>query len=216
MSSPSVRSYSGPTRNGSAGTQILNMPPAVVAGDLLIVFMDFQITAKSVTSWPTGWSMLAQRTTGDSYAIGIKTADGSEGGGTASFGLSAGSQMTYLTMSISGWSGTAPEATTATATSATPDPPSITPSWGSADDLIIAAFFRNASITLNNGPSGYSTPLTATATPALSVAYKGISAMTSEDPGAFSVTASTAWYSATVAVKGAALATNNPFFFGGP
>jgi hypothetical protein len=185
---------------------------AYSAGDLLIIAIT--ISGNSIiASPPTGWTALA--TDIDSGAgsrpnmyIYYKVADGSEGSSVTVTSNSStwSAQLAYV---ITGWSGT-PECAEdefghASGTANTIDPPSLTPSWGSANTLWIV-FGACNSATVNSGPSGYSGLSTVATTShgalamVITTAWAQIAAA-SEDPGAFSLSTAVQRVAATVAVK---------------
>lgn len=190
----------------SAGTVTL---PASSAGDLLIVAVNIEGNASSST--PSGWTALGSKVDGGSgdrpkLQVFYKVAGGSEGTSLAITGAAWGA---YLAWRITGYQGT-PEIQTynhggANGTGNTADPPSITPTWGSAPNLYIA-IAATLDATVTAAPSGY-TGLIATETTshgsidaAIGGAYLRATS-SSEDPGTMSLGATNIRVAATIAVR---------------
>lgn len=199
---------------GSDTTQhLVRMPDTVSAGDLLIVQLTVDGTPTITT--PGAWAAFAPYTgsghKGDWYWL---QAAGTEGGTTVDFVTSASEQAVAIVHRIKAgtWAtATAPEAATYTSgTSLTPNPPSLTPSWGAANTLWIAGYgadntglayiypFTMGGQTLNSADRGGGA-LGNTSVSAGSCATKLNAA--SLDPGTFSKSTSTDWRSTTIAVR---------------
>jgi hypothetical protein len=108
---------------------------------------------------------------------------------------------------ITGWHGTTPpEATTATGTTINPDPPSITPSWGSEENLILCTCGQNGA-----GAGGNITVFpeadnqTQDGTGGGGSAGGGIctaeQSASPYNPGQFTLAASIDWVAATIVVR---------------
>ena len=144
-----------------------------------------------------------------------KIADGTEGT-TMSVTTDASEQSAHVTYRITSWHGTtAPEApAVATGTSTTPNPPSLTPSWGALDTLWFAcATTANSDRTFSVDPTSYvsgttATTATGTAGAIIRVVRRELNAAT-DNPDTFTIDSSSGWDADTVAVRpaGAAAAT---------
>ena len=145
-------------------------------------------------------------------------ADGTEGTGDATIDFAGATACTLQLIQITGADDPVtnpPEAgTPASALSDTPDPPSLTPSGGSADYLYVAVAHYQVNSTFTSGPSGYSTrdEIVATGFPATTTVHAalGVTASTTEDPDVFtnSVTTNRRNIANTIAVyPGASSAT---------
>jgi|SRR3989344_3110222 len=183
--------------------------PEIAAGDLLIAVVG-QDGAGTFT-WPGSWAELVDLGAGTvaSLHIAYLIASGGEKTVVPTSTLSERSSHLVLRIAAAAWHGTTPpEVTTATGTSATPDPPSLTPSWGSADTLWIASFVIDdpaVSLPVTGWPTSYSGNQVScgsgdTSTAGIAIATRGLAA-TTEDPGSFSTTASDNWAAATIAVR---------------
>jgi hypothetical protein len=127
MAFPVVQATNNSTQT-AATTHTVSLPAGISSGDLLIVILEVPGTIASFTGYI---SLISGRGIGFLY---YRIADGSEGA-TTTFTTSASTLSVHNTYRISGHQGTTPEATTAAGL----DPPSLTPTWGSADTLFIAA-----------------------------------------------------------------------------
>jgi hypothetical protein len=192
------------TSAGSAVTSApVTMPINIITGDLLIMVVKLGSTGTATT--PTGWTLLSSRSsTGNSY-IYYKVSDGSE---TTHIDVTVtSSNVSAITYRISNYEGT-PEAGFA-ATNVN-DPPSLTTSWSSTKNLVIAACTtRQSNNAFTAAPSGYSNLVTVgdpssgtTAHVRLATASIQVNAAT-ENPGAFTTTGTLDNpHSATIAIKG--------------
>jgi hypothetical protein len=223
---PVVAGTATSNAGGNATTHTVSLPSGVEVGDLLIVIMGFRdrnFTATTV-SFPAGWTELVTRTvTTGQGVVYYKVATVTEAG-AASISVSTGSvdarrgsivyrirKDTYL--------GT-PQAsfinTTSLVSSTNPNPPSLTPSWGSAKNLWIAgaagyragtdpntgtfipASFSNGIYSFDNSSNTNSSGSASSATRE----FEG----TTLDPGNFALT-TTNHRAFTIAIQGATPAT---------
>ena len=201
---PIIKSTAVYTSNGSdVSTAPVTMPQNIITGDLLIMILKTGSTGTVTT--PTGWTLLASRSsTGNSYVF-YKISDGSEN--THVDVTATSCHVSAITYRISNYEGL-PEASFA-ATNVN-DPPSLTTSWSSTKNLFIAACTtRNSNNAFTVAPTGYSTlvtvgdPSNASANHIrLASASKEVNAAT-DDPSAFTTTGTLDNpHSVTIAVKG--------------
>lgn len=194
-----------------ATTTSATLPASVAAGDLLVV-MAVPSTSGVTISTPAGWTALTwgALTGNGTAAIFYKQA----AGGETSVSLTHGSaRLACIAYRITGWdSAKAPEVgTAATGSSVNPDPPSISPSWGTTrNDLFLAACcVANGNTGVTSAyPSGYSNGQTTrtqkgdSSDVRISCAEKRTTIMvSSEDPGTFTTTTG-AWTAQTIAIAG--------------
>jgi hypothetical protein len=183
---------------------VVSLPGSTVAGDLLVVAICHR--GNSAVSWPAGWTPLDQtsNSTTMSLSIGYRIANGSEGATIIVTGPS--SKAAQLCFKARGRSGNPEKGTGATGTSANPDSPSVTPSWGVAQTLFIALWARadQAAIPATALPASYTLADAIGTSAALScgigAAYRLLSGST-DDPSAWTVSTSGAWVAQTIAVK---------------
>lgn len=197
-------------------THAVALPANIQAGNLLIIILALweDNTARTVTT-PATWTQLYNIVgTGTirRFVAYYKVASGSEG---ASVTVTASSTVGWACNSyrISNYTGV-PEAATAGGTSTTPNPPSVTPSWGARNTLWIAVEGdADATTTAVTSPANYTNQLTAVRSPnpiasgtgpRLSSALRELNAA-SEDPGTWTIPSSDPWNAATIAVRPAIL-----------
>lgn len=201
------------TNTSSASTSTtpsVSLPSGIVAGDLLLAFVSNQtaITGRNV-SWPAGWTELYDKS-GSQYgqAGAYRVADGSEGASITVTMSGSVSNTAHITLRITGVkSGQAPEAGAATAVSSTanPDPPSLTPSWGSDNDLWIAIAGGAAVSSVSAYPTNYADNQLTSANSGfarIAVSTRNLNAA-SEDPGTYTWSGATNSIAETIAIRGA-------------
>lgn len=129
-------------------TRTIVMPGSVSAGNLLLGFIAHG-TSDS-TTWPAGWTELLNF---NSYSVGYKLADGSESGASVNLTTTnvGGRASCYLTHRWAGGTFRNPEAARTTfSNTVAPDPPSLSPTWGTADTVWFSIVFSN-----NRGSAGF-------------------------------------------------------------
>jgi len=200
MAFPSVRSsttHFTTEAEGNINTHAIPMPATVSAGDLLLVFPLREGSESGSFNTPTGWTKLFDDSTfRQNYAF-AKVAGGDESGTTVDFVISGGlsSRTIAIILAIQDWHGTIGDGIDWQLAGSTVDPPSLTTTWGAADNLWIAANVSGSTDwTYNADPnptsysglisvqSGVATNLTTRYSAA--VAFRSLNAAT-EDPGAF-------------------------------
>lgn len=193
---------SGTGVNNTNATLTLNLPTGIVSGELLVLLVS-TASARTVTQ-PSGWAMPLALNPGGSgterqLCVMTKTATGSEGS-TVSASQSVNSNYSSVAVRIDDWSNIE-VSTGTTGNSATPNPDSISPSWGaSVGSLFLAAGSLRGGIA-SAGPSGY-TGLTAGESGNVSIAVANRSAASAnEDPSAFTTPTSNTWAAATIAIS---------------
>lgn len=215
MAFPTIESLT-PTLFGSNTTSHQVAMPAVVnAGDLLLVFFTNDGSA-TVTNPGGGWASRGTATNGTNVRASVyaKIAVGNEGGTTVNFVTSATEQAAAQVYRISGWGGDARDvqvSATANGSSAAPAPASLDPGWGAGETLWIAFAGYSSGATVNSYPANYtngtlsrSATTGTTATAEVATARLETRAA-SEAPGAFALTATSAWVAMTVAIRSPAI-----------
>lgn len=182
---------------------VVNLPTGITVGDRLIVGI---CGGSTLTSWtfPTGWSEFLDS---NGYGAAYRDADGTEGT-TISVTPNGVATSTSWSARIQGHDpATPPDAATPTvsATTGTPNPPSLTPTYGAADTLWLAIVrWASSSTALSASPTNYTTEINNTVSTSIrsAVASRALNAAT-EDPGTFTIAASNATVAGTLAVAGA-------------
>lgn len=140
---PPVVETTAETAVSTAGTNhVINLPSGITAGDLLLLVLAKGSVAATVNAH-ADWTEILDENAATGFYIAYRIATGSEGA-TTTLVTSANTRSATIAYRISGADpATAPQVgTTATGSSTTPDPPSLTPSGGPKDFLWIAALSR--------------------------------------------------------------------------
>jgi hypothetical protein len=216
MAFPQVASTSAGDSGANATTHTITLPSGYnTAGDLLLVFFasDGAVTA-SVTTPASGWSSVYGPVYGNSSTNTVvgylfwRVADGGESS-TITITTSASEGTAYACYRVTGHDvpTTAIEATThnTTGASTAPNPPSETASWGSDDNLWIAAYWWDGNITHTSFPANYTSNQlhdrwANTGSGSIAIASDEVATAT-EDPGAGAISGSDQWASATVVIR---------------
>lgn len=189
--------------NSAAGSYAVAFSGSTtVSGELLILL----ICCNTVVNTPSGWTVLWN--TFSSGNVFYKVADGSEGASVTvtRSGTSVGAGITYR---LSNYTGT-PELARAAASGTNPNPPSLSPSWGSAKTLWVAQaslFKLSSGNTFSSYPSGFSNGVNAVGDNGSSCANAASASLqleaSSDDPGTFAFSSGSASGQAfTIAVRG--------------
>lgn len=211
MTFPVVAAANTSTQGSATTTHGILLPEDVESGDLLVAAI--AVSEADVTfSWPAGWTELADTSADESghdvgFSAAYRVADGSEGS-TVTVTSSDSLRSAHQTWRIAGAMGP-PEIAVATGGTNTglASPPALSPSWGAADTLWLAMLAMSAPRSHSGYPSNYTNGVntetgTTSSHVALRTAQRELNAA-SEDPGNFSFAASisTAWVTATVAIR---------------
>ncbi|TIL64497.1 hypothetical protein [Mesorhizobium sp.] len=210
---PLVNGTNTSTEEADVTSHAVLLPASVAIGELLIVTITLGNATTNVTtiSTPSGWTALFNEAQAGRTSAGFyRVADGSEGASVAVSSSEARSSV-HQSFRISNYQGS-PEAAATNAISADPDPPSLSPSWGSADNLwLVFEGHRSGNVAASALPPGYSNDLTirngGAATTngfARSTTARRNLTTASENPGAFTLgSGTTRWVAATIAIRGA-------------
>ena len=196
MAFPTVAATNGGNVTADSTSHTVNLPGGISAGDLLIAI--FAVDDTPTITWPAGWTQLAEDVGALSEvtaSIYYREADGTEGASiTVTTDVSEGSAHT--TYRITDWHGTsAPEisAVSSDATS-TPDPNSLSPSWGAEDTLWLAVVcYWPGSRTVSSYPTNYTDGIndrwSSSSGTGVGSGRRELNS-SSEDPGTFTLSAS--------------------------
>ena len=223
---PQVAGTATSSRASAALDDPVTLPASVAAGDLIIVF-HFSDSGLTRT-FPGSWAEIKDAScAGPACTVGVAylIASGGETSVTVTKSLSERFSAIAVRISAVSWHGTTPPeiSTGATGSSANPNPNAVTASWGSADNLFIAAMAWDDSDG-GDAMSAYPTNYTGNQNtgPNISSAGRGAIASrefaaASDDPGTFTIP-SDQWWAGTVVVRPAAggdvtAPTPNPMTF---
>lgn len=225
MASPTVAATAESSTNTAGTSHVVTLPTGITSGDLLIVMLDKGSTSATVNAL-TGWTELLDEASANGLYIAYRLADGSEGS-SITLTTSASTRSAQIVYRITGAIDPGTQApqigTTATGTSVSPDPPSVTPTGGAKDYLWIA-FFGMAGEEADDDTWANTPPTNYTPSPPdqkscgtagtnlgglIAVASRQLNAST-ENPGTFNVDVSAAWRAQTIAVHPNPDATAHP------
>lgn len=208
---PAIRSTSSGTAtlvSGTLGTYTFTLPTNHIQGDLLIIQIAGIATAtQQVITFAGDFKTLYNLWTSASrIQLAAWTIDNGAYSTQGQFTSTIANTYRYIVYAITvntWYAGSPPEVGTAiTGTSTGPDPPAITPSWGSASDLFIASGIWTSTATRTSCPTNYATPTDVTGTsPGMSSCIRTL-AGTTDNPAAFLISASSAWTAQTIAIRG--------------
>ena len=216
MATPVIESTADSTLSTGSTTFTVTYASGISADDVLILIGsadDAATPANFVTGWPAGWTELYDTADDDGFARGFlayKKADGTETG-TFNLTFASNAEACARMYRISGAEDPATQAPeyvnkTDTGNSTTHDPPAITPAGGSDDYLYLALLpFDTDGPTVSSYPSGYTSTgllVSGTAGSQCSLAYavKSTTSTTTENPGAFTISATRRSVVTTVAI----------------
>lgn len=145
MAFPQVRSTTTSDQNLDQTNQPHLLAPTINAGDLIVEIIALD-TSVGLT-WPAGWTNIPGLTGAGGTAVGVhgryKVADGSEDGTTITPVAGNAQKSVGICLVFFDYSGVPEAAGISSAGGSGPNPPSLTPSWGSADTLWVAGFGRD-------------------------------------------------------------------------
>lgn len=205
MAFPTVESQTTTNFGVDATSHLANYPATVNAGDRLLLLSAFDGTPTITT--PSDYTIV-DVVTGADPVVGVytKIAAGTEGGGTIDVATSASERGGVSIYRLSGTSRTVGDVAIAwsTATTSSPNPPNLAPSWGSADNLWFCACSASAGTTDSANSSGYGNRVftgTAATTNAAIVHLRKTATASSDDPSAWTWGSSVNITAFTIAVK---------------
>lgn len=145
MAFPTVDDFLEQAFGSASQTHNVTMPSTVIANDLLLVLFSNNTGSSTSVTTPSGWSLLGSNYHSDftTFSIFAKVAVGDEDGTSVNFETSTSVTACSHVYRISGWYeaiGGVEATLGAPGGTTTPNPPSHTASWGSADNLWIACF----------------------------------------------------------------------------
>ena len=200
------------TTGGSTSntTGIVTYPANISAGNLLVCLI-VSTSTSNISFANDGWNSLVDGdfvTAAGAIGIGYKFAAGGESG-TFSAGIGQARPCEWKCWRITGaHPSTPPEVAIATAVSTSPDPPSRDPAgWATEATLWMALYGYRAQVGVTGvtgTPANYTNhdgPFTHSTVIATIGAMRRELAAASEDPGAFTIAASTSNFGATLAIR---------------
>jgi hypothetical protein len=202
------------TAVSTAGTShAITLPAGIVSTDLVLITMDIGSTSATLNSL-TDWGEILDESAANGLKILWYTGSGVPSNPTFTSSASTRSASIAWRISNADKTVTPQIGTTATGTSTTPDPPSVTPSAGSKPHLFIA-FFGSAGeeadddTWVNSPPTNYlpNPPLQKACGTVgtnlgglIGAASRQLTTGSAENPGTFSIDVSAAWRAQTIIV----------------
>lgn len=152
---PSVAAVNGGSTPVDS-SHTVNLPAGIESGDLLLIF--FASDGSPVITFPNegvDWFQLFETDyTQVTFGAWYRIADGGEGA-SITVSTSASQEASYTSYRIIDYSGTPEVGSSVTGTNANPDPPNLTPSWGSSDNLWFAICGYDRDVTVSSYPTFY-------------------------------------------------------------
>lgn len=199
---PSIKSQNNGSNGSLTASKTITFPAGIVAGDLILVIVGSYTDSGLSTALPAGYTSAIASSVGRINLRAFwKIASGGET--SVTFTNAINFYFAYDVFVLGGAQSV--EGAAVTAGSGAPNPPSLSPSWGSDSNLWIACETQYSTIAAQSAPSGYinfgqvvnnngaDTPRTAWATRQI--------ATSTEDPGAFGASASISSIAGTLAVR---------------
>jgi len=201
----------GDASGADALTGTITMSSAVAVGDLILLAVCSDGSATQSWAHDQGFTDVVDSVSGTGARLVIKAI---KVGGTfdttvvITFSASERFSYTLVKIDVGDWSGNLSdiESTVNTGTGTSADPPSLNPSWGATPTMYLAiAGHDDSSDSFTTWSTDYQYAAEATqggtgANTGILTALKRTSA-TSDDPSAFTISASEEWIAATIAVK---------------
>jgi len=210
---PDVQSITETQFSSATTAHLVNMPASVSAGDLLMILFANN-TAATITN-PSGWTQKWNFTPAGNNVTGacfVKVAAGTEGGTTVDVVTSSAKTAAAQVYRIDNWHGSLSDIEVGTLVESgglgtTPNPPSLTASWGSKDNLWIAATqYGEDDVLVSAYPANYGTGTDtvsgagSNAGCSVGSAQRDLTTAT-EDPGTFTLAAPEEWIANTIVVR---------------
>ncbi len=210
MTAPSIRSVVSSSEGSDTTTHTITYPATIEAGDTILAICTVDGGSTALT-WPGGWTeVLAVSSAANRLEVRVQKAGGSEDSTTFDVTSDSSQQSAsrvWVFQDAADPTVTAPEAsTTAEGTSTAPDAPSVTPTGGPKDFLYLAFHSTSRGTDDTTGfPTGYSVGTGfdvagSTGGVHLGYALKSTTASSSDNPSAFTTSASRNWVAAVVAI----------------
>ncbi len=187
--------------DASRTSHTVNLPSGILSGHLLIVI--FTEIGNSTITFPAGWTSLFTQTGQGStptLTARYRVADGTEG---STITVSTGSSVatSHISYRITGYSGT-PEVGSATVGGdSSPDPASLSASWGYWNNLWLAIEGASGAVSLSSYPSGFGSGLNAGGGTCLTASARLNSTEAAVDSGAFTNSTPSYWVANTIVIK---------------
>jgi hypothetical protein len=187
------------------------LPTTVNAGELIVVY--FSTDGDNVSTFPDqGVTWIKLLNLSDSkdihLSVAYKFAVGDEGGTTITVTTSSNETSAHLSYTVTGHNSStnAPEISTGvTGASNTPNPDSVTATWGADDNIWFAISANDDDDSITGWPTNYNDNQhqieAGNAGPTLGVCSYNYNSTDTQDPDPFTIAASEQWAAATMVVQ---------------
>lgn len=207
MGFPAIETTNESSTNTAGTSHVVSLPAGIVATDLVLVLMDIGSTSATLNAL-TNWGEILDESAANGLKILWYTGGGVPSNPTFTSSASTRDATISLRISNADKSITPQIATTGTGTSATPDPPSVTPTGGVVKDYLFIVMAGMAGeeadddTWANTPPTNYlpSPPYQKSCGTAgtnlgglITVATRQLNTGAAQDPGTFGVDVSAAW-----------------------
>lgn len=203
---PTVQGRASSVNNTAATSHPVTLPAGIQAGELLLIFFSESAGTGATVNAPAGWTKLVESNNGANNGLAVlyRFADGSEGT-SVTVTTSGSTKSSHLSYRISGASSPV-TSTPATGASTAPNPPQLIPSDGKLPYLWFAVAGWDGTPTATAYPTNYTNGQQTGTSGGQATTNCGVAAAErqltadSEDPGAFTLSASDDWVAFTIAV----------------
>lgn len=187
----------------------MNFDSAPTTSDLIIVMGTWNGDPGTIT-WPANWTSIANTVNSNTRLVIRYHVAGAGEASSISLTTTSNARMAAFAIRVNAGSyntGNNPQAgTTATSSSANPDPPNVNAAWGSDDILVIAVGAESGTNTTSVYPYADNNLNRQSTGSGAAVCTSQMCTTTttasSANPGTFTVSASSAWLAQTVLIRG--------------
>ena len=154
---PTVAATQKSKETSKVTTHTVDLPASISAGDLLLMFVasNEHLVGTNTITWPPGWTQLFyEEGTDKTVGVAYKIAAGTEGS-TVDFTTDVSACSSHITYRVTGFYGTPEYQYNTFSTDNPPDPPSLSPSWNSYNNLWIAGYSGKSDYYPSAYPTNY-------------------------------------------------------------
>jgi hypothetical protein len=198
-----VTDRSGGNSGADQTAHVLTLPTNIVSGDLLLMF--FAVDGTDAGDLPAGWTR-EFNTSGNTrqFTLYRRTSDGGEGS-TITVNTASAEGSAYTGYRISDWNALEKTTDLTGTNSSSPNSPSLTPTWGAKDTLWLSACgYDPGNRSISTYPASYINGRNDRWSNGNGVGVGSATRLlnaTSDDPGAFTLSANAPWFAATIAIE---------------
>ena len=196
---PTVMGQATSSDNTVGSSMSVGLPTGIVAGELLLVIAAFR-SSSSISGWTTAVSSSLLNvfwkiaTGSEGSSVTLSTSGGTTNGASIAYRIKGGKSLEMSSVS--------------SGTSSSPNPLSLSPSWGNKKTLWfagMAAGGTSSNISVSGYPTGFTNPRTAQGVTSFPSARRVAAAekqekAASQDPSSFSIS-SISWAACTIGIK---------------